>query len=1176
MHKGDLRITTVPVSGLQYATSPSLPTAVKAIGSAREPAVVHNTSSANATLTGSLGPLLPQSTLDLYDRFYSSLTATQPAQHQYQHQHHRSSSNNEHESHSEGDNAGASQANWSASLMLPDALASIGPSARRLLQLDAAQHEDGAATESTAAAAAAAGVVGGASATYGASEAWKMSSVCFGESHLTRLPVVPAAARTLPVYTGKMKSASSRRARGAKASNYAATTTLPTAASAAGVAASSQSSSQSPNRTVLVSQAPPDVRPPVLSSTITNGGSINAAPPLVTQLHSYIQRELIHSAAGGSSSGDGALVPSAIEQLGPYREAFRALCSAFPAYASLFSDIQSAYDNVIQAQAELLTDACAAVAVSDVERNTNQEQVTTLHGQVSDLQKELKSMEEALKTRALAEKQERQQQSARQRPRSAQLADAIELRRELEAAQQRVADLERNSQADLEKIVILIGAVRECDRRLKEYERIVASVTGQVSELDEFKRIAGEAQAELQLFRKKYADYVPVVDFQLMKEYLAAELESAQLQTRRWRRAAAVRGTQLDIMQCRLATLEEERANMIKAAEAAVDDNSASTGGDAAAAAATAAATAAQAYRALLTPRPSWAKLHAELPELAEFAADAGQLTTANDHNDDAVMATGAGEAAAALTRAKGLPTVKGPKETALQVEYLVQRIRALEAQIATQRHQQLQQQQQPSAAKQTSTQIADEPSASLRAASVLNNGPSAALENAESKNRNNSSAKPSAATTATAAPAATTKPEASALTRRASRRAQHRFSEGLQASSTGAHGGGVPALAAPLELPLVGLGYGPAVPVYLRASGVVARRPVAPSTIVSLVYHFFLDILPPYMDQQDQLRRDDEDGTKGDGDGDRIGACLHEYLRSEMTTREDLRGYDSVAHLFMNLIRDGEGSEWFCDALHVLLWTVRGVLPPRVAVDAAVVVAQVRRDVRALAKELQSSRLRRQALSECLQPVLELKSPSEVAELRAALGGETTFSVDTLCSDTHPFMEVLLVQECRASADLYVTFLSALSARATTMPSRATSATSRGTGSDKTAVASPPSPPQLAEGERVVTLADVAAAIEEVEPQTPAIVVRELSVNAASASGRQDFLKPPASPTGAAAAAVTGPNASAADGSIANKSISSTEEACVVVRLSDIVRAIAAAPLIRRTLRNSPENCVL
>jgi hypothetical protein len=1148
MHRTDLHISTVPVSGLQYSTSPSLPTAVKTLGITRDTSCFYSYASLNASPVEPPGPL-PQSTLDLYDRFYSSLPGTEPARY------HSSSHSGKDKSEASRDgDCAPSQQSWSASLTLPDTLSCIGPSARRLLQLDAAQRKEKAALHNELesrgtklrATTTHSSTVPAAATAAAASRSTALAPSSFAGQHVTHLPIVPAAARTLPVYSGKSKSMSSRPAHLAKGVKYTATTTTapPTVdRHSAGVTSSAQPPSDL-DRAAFSSPATFDVRPPLLSSTITNGrvsggggtgnvarGAEVAAPPLVTELQAYIQRELVRNT-------NAAVAPSAMEQLGPYREAFRALCSTFPSYASLLSDIQSAYDNVIQAQAELLTDAYATMTLRDVERSTNQDLVTTLHDQVNDLQEELRRMEEKLETRVLAEEEDRQH-TVRQQPRSAQLTDAVDLRRELDAARERIRELERNSQGDLEKIVILIGAVRECDRRLKEYERIVAGVTGQVSELDEFKRIAGEAQAELQLFRSKYADYVPVTDFQLMKEYLANELEAAQLLTRRWRRTAAVRGTQLDVMQRRLATLEEENASFVRAAEAAEGTASPSQ------------------LRVPLTPRPSWAKLHAELPELAEYAADVGALTTVNDQNDDTPpMATGGG---------KLLPTVTGPKETSLQVEYLVKRVCTLENQLRA--LQQQQQQQAPS--KQTSVQFTGgEASTSLRAGSIVSNSPLTSLDNTEGKDRSSTLAKPTTTATTTAA----AKPEAGTFARRSSRRGHHRFSEGFQASPSGMHGGvPMPALAPPLTLPLVGLGYGPDVPVYLRASGIVPRRPVPPSTIVSLVFHFFLDVLPPYMDQQDELRRSGEETAKGNGDP--IGACLYEYLQSEMTTREDLRGYDSVPHLMMNLMRDGEGNEWFSDALHVLLWTVQGVLPPRVAVDAAIVVAQVRRDVRALAKEMQSSRLRRQALSECLQPVLELKSASEISELRAALGSETTFNVDILCSDTHPFMEVLLVQECRASAELYVSFLSALSARATTMGvHRAASANSKGVRGLKTTDASPQPQPKLEEGDRVVTLADVAAAIQEVEPQTPEIVVRELSFNAATASGKQNLLKPSASP-----AAVAGQSSvNVVDGIGTNKAVQSAEEACVVVRLSDIIRAIAAAPLIRRSQQNNPDGCVL
>ncbi|KAK7195416.1 hypothetical protein NESM_000468800 [Novymonas esmeraldas] len=1112
---GDVRSGTVPVCGLQYTTSPCLPSAVKAsLGvaptsttSASFPSIAAATggSAAGGAAPARMDPL-PQGTLQLYDSYYASLRGTEPA----------------------ALVTSGSRGEWTGSLCLPEDLSGIGPSARRLLQLDAArqqqQHHQRESGRGTAA-------------------------------KTSRAPTVNAvASRTLPVHA--RTSRVTGKAPATPATGLSATAPLPAPAShkrGSGTSARAHASSAATRQL----ERAMDVRPPMMLSTITNavhtgggyGGNGGAAttaaaaapPPLVTQLQSYIRRELVLNSGG-------AAIPSAMDQLNPYREAFRALGSAFPAYACLFDDIQCAYDNVIQAQAELLTDAYATVVARDVEKMTHQERAAALHQQANALQAELAKMEAALKTRAEAEEDERQQ-ATMLKTRTGRGYDALELRRELEAANQRVAELEHNSQSDLEKIMVLIGAVRECDRRLKEYERLVTSVTGQVSELDEFKRIAGEAQAELQLFRKKYSDYVPVADFRLMKEYLTAELEAAQLMARRWRRTAAVRGTQLEVMQRRLTALEEDRNALVEAAAAAAPSTGGGRGQRSGA-------------EAVLTPRPSWSQLYEQYPELSGYAADVGYLTIALDRDADGIEAIGAGDnhgtgrrASASANFNVGMPVVKGPSETRLQVDYLVRRIAALEAALSAQSSQP--QSQQPR--QRLSAHVEDGGGAAGDGARVSSRKPSQDIS-VGARDRSGDAGAPAS------------------QQRRNSRRT-HGFGDAYHGgASVAIIGTGVPRLAPPLELPLLGLGCGPQVPLCLRASGILTRRSVTPATAVSLVYHFFLDMLPTYMDQEDEVQQRAAGATSGGAAADRLSPFLYELLQSEMQVREELQAYDSVAHLMMNLEKDGEKREWCSDALHLLLWVARGIMPPRIAVDAAVVVAQVKRDIRALAKELQSSRLRRQALGECLQPVLELKTASELAELRAALGGETTFNADTLCNDTHPFMQVLLVQECRSSSELYLAFLRALTARASFL--------SLGDGRSGTAGATPgaaaaagaaasvgaatqkggrdakaPPAPQLAEGDRVLTLTDISAAVLEVEPGTPEVVLRELSLNAVSANAPLPAAGHTAGETAADAATGTA---------------GATEDATVVVRLSDIVRAVGAAPLIRRTVRSSKEECVL
>ncbi|KAG5473240.1 hypothetical protein CUR178_03160 [Leishmania enriettii] len=1086
---GDVRSGTVPVCGLQYITSPSLPSAVKAAqdtmrttSSKTLPLIAGAAGSfaMSVTSAGIAPPRMdtfPHSTLQLYDSYYGALRDTESAL--------LVTSDD------------GNRAECNGTLTLPDDLSGIGPSARRLLQLDAAQQQQQRAKKS-------------------------------GSKKSSRAPAVsPVASRLLPTHLCKLKAVTTAPAAAVALSPTALLPSPPPklmGAAACGANAIT-ATLRSLDRTM-------DVSPPVLPSNITNpvhGGGYHTStvpaaavtPPLVKQLQSYIKRELVLNSGGTA-------IPSAMDQLNPYREAFRALGSAFPAYASLFDDIQCAYDNVIQAQAELLTEAYAAVVARRVEKVTQQENVTALNQQVGALQKELSKMEETLQSRVQLQEEERQHFTT-QRPRVGRASDGLELHRDLEAATQRVSELERKSQIDLEKILVLIGAVRECDRRLKEYERLVTSVMGQVSELDEFKRIAGDAQSELERFRKKYADYVPASDFRLMREHLTAELVAAQLMTRRWRRTATVRGTQLDVMQCRLKALEEDREALVKAAAAATTRHSEAQPHDSAA-------------ETVLTPRPSWRRLYERYPELSAYAADVGQLTTGLDGDADGIDAivrenrSSARDDSTSSDLALDLPTVKGPKETRLQVEYLVERIVALEGLLRTQRKQQL--------PRSSLTGLVGKGEESMDPANT----------NSEKNSREVSVA---AKDKPTGTPAL--------LQHRNSRRTHGHVEASHSAFSSTSVASAAPRSAPPLELPLLGLGYGPQVHLCWRASGVLSRCSVAPSTIVSMVYHFFLDVLPTFLEQEDKVQQAGDQGVATAlGSTDRLAPFLYEFLQAEMQVREDLGVYDSVAHLIMNVERDGERREGYSDALHLFLWIAHGVMPPRIGVEAAVIVAQVKHDIRALSKELQSSRVRRQALGECLQPLLELKTPAEMAELRAALGGETTFSAEALCSDTHLFMQVLLKQECRAGMELYLSLLHALTMRARFMTAgegcvAATASAAAGPKSMRDSKVPPA--PLLAESDRVLLLADVSAAILEVEPCTPEVVLRELSLNAVSKS-----VQVPAS----------GHVRGEAAGDTTTSKASASEELLVVVRLSDMVHAIGAAPLLRRTRRSSKTDCEL
>lgn len=1042
---GVARSGTQPVRGLQYSISPSLPAVVKG--------AVHRSDDTGRSASSSTSPAakelspLPHGTLKLYDTYFSKVEAPLDRQPP------TASSEN-------------LRVDKLTDLQLPDSLACIGPSARRLLQLDEAQRR----------------CSGKGPPPSKSSFARYASGQLAHDTESLEMGTATTVATT-PAYYGNplsvRPSGAMRRTdlSGSKSNQNGFTvSSTPTGS----VRVSRPPTQLATPRQVTLFEATANRQAthdaaavnPKLSSTIVRSAA-DAVPPLVHRLQRYIRKEvLLHS--------QGVEHPSPADLLGPYREAFGAIIQAFPAYAELLDDIRSTYDNVIQAQAELLATADMKVNAGEVDRLESHDAAAALRRQMATVETQLSEARQEIETRLAAEAKKAQEPA--QAPRTGRPTDTLELRRDLEHSQLRVDDLERQSKDDLQKILILIGAVRECDRRLKEYEKTVSSISGQVSELDEFKRIAGEAQADLQRYKEKYSAYVPSSDFVMMRDYLSGELEVAQLLARRWRRTAAVRGTQMEVMERRLELLEEERSYLVSSVEEEQQETSPE-----------------RAARAL-TPRPSWSKIQEKVPSLAEYTADLGFNTTSYDRSQngaadvDLTLSTSGNR----LDAANALMVVKGPSETSLRVEFLVSRIEILQQRVLQ-----------------------------LEKSNVSD------LLGVSSSEQITAFSPRSGETASTPLPS----PKRTTITRSGSRQQMNASCDSFVAQQAVRQ---LLASSPPPNAPLLGPGFGDDIPVYLRCSGILTRKRVPLGTSLQLVYHFFLDVLPTFLarierpanpppSQQEEQENVDERSLQ---------QVLYDYLHDEMAVREDLQIFEHAVHFITNWKLDMESRDTCNDAARLLFWVAQGLLPPRIAIDAAVVVSQVQRDLLALAKEQQSSRLRRTAISECLQPVLELKTSDELEQLGASLGTDSTFAVATICSDSHIFVQTLFLQECRAGVQLYMEVMSLLTYRSSIV----TSKTER-IGS----VA-------VAEGDRIISLADVAAAIKEAEPQTPAIVTRELSENAVN---RQATSAGDAAPTKA--------------GSTASLPLEK-----VNVRLSDVVKAIGVAPIIRRTPQTAKEKCVL
>ncbi|CAD2218015.1 hypothetical protein AGDE_13254 [Angomonas deanei] len=165
----------------------------------------------------------------------------------------------------------------------------------------------------------------------------------------------------------------------------------------------------------------------------------------------------------------------------------------------------------------------------------------------------------------------------------------------------------------------------------------------QLEELEDARRMAGEAQMELQKYKERFESFVPAKDFDLMKEHSGAELVTFQNENRRLRRTAAARSTQVDVLNRKLLDLESVKNDLV------------GNKGD-----------------KVLTPRPNWDAIRKAMPTLAEYSKDDHCLPMdKGEDGDDGVVDT------AELT------TVGGPSTTVLQVEFLLETIEALKRRVA-------------------------------------------------------------------------------------------------------------------------------------------------------------------------------------------------------------------------------------------------------------------------------------------------------------------------------------------------------------------------------------------------------------------------------------------------------------------------------------------------------------
>lgn len=763
-------------------------------------------------------------------------------------------------------------------------------------------------------------------------------------------------------------------------------------------------------------------------------------PPLVQNLKKYLHREL-RLVCGG------VCVPQSVEALGPYREVFRAITSSFPGYASLFCDIQSAYDNVLQAQSELLDNASSKDRKNLELAQKYKEDTTKMSSTIAKLEADLIKVENTIKERDHKVHQvERQRLQAGS---SGARSDNLALRKQLEMSTRRVEELEESMKGDSEKILVLIGAVRECDKRLKAYEAKVSLMSGQVEELNEFQRLAGEAQGELQNYKHKFRSYVSAEDFEVMKNHLSQELVVAQQLVRHLRRTAAVRSTQVDVMMRKVRQLEGDQRQLV------------SGGSDLDDAAGNGRRKSFDARRKeVLTPRPNWEEIYKSVPELREHVKPI--------HNDSIpaiisrVQQKEETTAQASQDQNDGeLLVVDALNNSSSKVEFLVQAIKSLKEEVEI-------------AQNERNDVVSVFRQERGRRSSFRGNTPNT--------DGPNSSQIPSSR---------------SGFVRRGSgvfnsgrRRSMQNMMKSL---------GNIP-----LSTVIICPGTHTHVPECIRCTGVVDRLPVPFVTASRIVYQFFLSELLPMLELRELSSVAHFDFSRS----------FLRFLEKKMPEDEGLQKYACAPYVALNIIEDSKDPELRTPALVLLVHIILKTMPVRIALDATLVVKQVVDDMTAIAKEQQKSRLRRQALTECLAPVLELKTVDEIAELRAALGTDVSFDLYSLINIENRFLRTFFYQQCQSSMDMYKKLLTSLSARSNDMLEDTY--------------------------DKLITLDDLKTAIYEAEPKTPEVIVRELTEN----STRRN-----------------------------EEGAAQTEEK---LRLTDVIAILDVSPIFLRTPKVSREQCTL
>ncbi|KAH8613546.1 putative Translin associated factor X interacting N terminus [Trypanosoma vivax] len=345
-------------------------------------------------------------------------------------------------------------------------------------------------------------------------------------------------------------------------------------------------------------------------------------PPLAVALESYVQKEVEATIDEHGSS-------TAQDRLKPFREALGVIIDAFPAYSKILNDIMAAYDSVIREQAMTIMDAVSRESQQKLADEEHRIEVEELNTTITKLMSELQEVKSEIEGDEGNEAADENLSTGSNRQ-SRSLRGYRKLEKNLADAKATIKAMESVNKDDLQKVLVLVNAVRESDKRAKELEEQVFLLNARLEGLSEFKIMAGETERQLEEMRDKFRHFVSLREHEAITEQLTSELAAAHAAARHNRRAAAIRGTQVDVMGRKLKAIQDENEQIIDASFP----------------------------RDIYTPRPKWDQIQEEVPGLKERM----ESIKAPPLDGDEVITS----------------TVPGMSETVLQVEYLVERIRLL------------------------------------------------------------------------------------------------------------------------------------------------------------------------------------------------------------------------------------------------------------------------------------------------------------------------------------------------------------------------------------------------------------------------------------------------------------------------------------------------------------------